>query len=794
MSKLDAHEIPAGGPLDDSVLETIFGALPAGVAVLRGPTHVYDRINDSYWQVVGKRDILGRPVAEALPEVVGQGYIELLDEVYATGVPYVGRGTPIMIDRVGDGVPRLAHLNFAYMPIRNAEGNIHGILIHADDVSELMEGRAEVERLAAQLQDERQRLETIVDRMPAGVVIGDAATGELTLVNREYREFFGASPDHDHDDGYSAFAARTLDGRLLEHDDYPLARTIASGETVIGEQYEFDRIDGERRILELNAAPIHDADGAITAGVSTFFDVTERRRSEQLLAAHQRMLGRVAAGVSLDETLETATQLVERQSPVEAMCSILLVDDAGTLRLGSAPSLPDAYNRAIDGLHVGPLAGSCGTAAHTGEMVIARDVRVDPRWADYHELAVSHGLFSCWSIPIKDTDGTVYGTFATYYRVPRDPERHELDLVRLAAGTAAIAIQRDRLERQRADALVLEREARAQAEARAHAAVSLEFVADGVALVDPEGIVRIWNPAAAAMLDRAPEQVIGRSIVDVLPGWGALIERVVPEESRPRAVPLFIDDAELWLSMTAAPSPVGTVYAFRDVTADQRLEKMRSDLVATVSHELRTPLAAVYGAALTLQSVELTSANAAMLVDMVATESDRLRLLLDDILLASKLEAGGHLTTESQPFDLSELVRATVTAYPSEADDIVVDAPSTPVLAAADEARVRQVLINLVDNARKYGASDRPVEVTVADGHDDVRVSVADHGAGIPRGELERVFEKFYRLDPNLRQGVGGTGLGLYICRGLVERMGGDLTVTSSIGHGSTFTFTLPRG
>jgi signal transduction histidine kinase len=233
------------------------------------------------------------------------------------------------------------------------------------------------------------------------------------------------------------------------------------------------------------------------------------------------------------------------------------------------------------------------------------------------------------------------------------------------------------------------------------------------------------------------------------------------------------------------------------LTAERAIDRLKSDFVATVSHELRTPLAAIYGAALTLRrgDVRLREPQQTGLLEVIATESDRLARIVNDVLFASRLESGTMQTTIER-CDVAELARTVVEAaaqyVPPNVKLTFSPAADTPA-AAADPDKVRQVIANLVDNAIKYSPDGGTVDVTVAPADDGfLRVCVCDEGLGIPRGEHERIFEKFFRLDPNLTLGVGGTGLGLYISRELVERMGGRIWVEPTPGHGSRFVFELP--
>ena len=225
----------------------------------------------------------------------------------------------------------------------------------------------------------------------------------------------------------------------------------------------------------------------------------------------------------------------------------------------------------------------------------------------------------------------------------------------------------------------------------------------------------------------------------------------------------------------------------------REFDRLKDEFIAIVSHELRTPLTSVYGAAMTLESHELDDERKHALLEIVSTEAARLSRLLDDILWVSRLDSGRaqpHIAPVA-PLPLTEeIVDATRTHLPDTLTLELVHDPPLPDVAA-DSDKLRQVLVNLVENAVKYSRAGR-IQVRLSSHYGNVRFSVRDEGPGIPLNQQERIFEKFYRLDPQMTKGVGGTGLGLYICRELVETMDGDMWVESSPGHGSTFSFELP--
>jgi signal transduction histidine kinase len=270
-----------------------------------------------------------------------------------------------------------------------------------------------------------------------------------------------------------------------------------------------------------------------------------------------------------------------------------------------------------------------------------------------------------------------------------------------------------------------------------------------------------------------------------------------PDPGHPEVVvPLETEKGERWIAVSGVQFFGGTVYAFRDLTEVRRLEELKANFISTASHELRTPLAAVYGAAQTLlrHDFALDEGGRDRFVSLIADESERLGRIVNEILLATQLEAG-RLELETEPFDAVELVDRVVEATRAYAPaGVTVDPVVSDALPRidADREKVRQVLVNLVENAIKYSPDGGRVEVAVEPHDDAVLFSVRDEGLGIPADEQGRIFEKFYRLDPHMTRGVGGTGLGLYICNELVGRMGGHIWVESTPGQGSSFLFQLP--
>jgi PAS domain S-box-containing protein len=378
----------------------------------------------------------------------------------------------------------------------------------------------------------------------------------------------------------------------------------------------------------------------------------------------------------------------------------------------------------------------------------------------------------------------------------------QLELAEGLIGLMAAAVRNARLHEQAQGEAAARARAEATAAEREHAARVLEAVGDGVFLLDDEGRVQFWNPAAELVTGRARDEAVGRDADGVFGGWAAVAAEIPVSKgasaARPVTLPVEVEGRELWLSFVAVRSPGGIVYAFRDLTMERDLEAAKSDFIATVSHELRTPMTAVLGAAKTLlrDDIALTPERRLQLLQMIGAQGTRLTQITEEVLLANRLDRG-DLRINSERVDLAELAQEAVDTMRERLPESVSlnaePGANGSVPALGDRHRIEQVLVNLIDNAVKYSPEGGEVRVTTQPVDSSVRVEVADQGMGIPVAEQKSVFEKFYRGDPQHRAVPGGTGLGLYICRELVRRMGGTIGVRSRPGVGSTFFFELPR-
>ena len=318
------------------------------------------------------------------------------------------------------------------------------LLVVCEDITEQKRAEEAARKSESELRD-------LIENVPAMVFI--ALPGPLNrFASRGWREYTGMSSEDTTEAGWQS---------VVHPDD--LQRHIEKWRvcSATGEPYEdearFRRAaDGEYRWFLVRAVPLRDAAGKILKWYGVLTDIEDRKRTEALIAGEKRVLELVAKGEALPDILDSLCRMVEVQAS-GALASILLVE-GDRLKHGGAPSLPQAYTEAIDGVLIGPSVGSCGTAAYCGKQVIVEDIASDPLWVDYRDAALPHSLRACWSTPVFSSQGKVIATFAMYYREPRSPRRRDQEIIEQITNLAGVAIERKRTydQLQRSEAYLAE--------------------------------------------------------------------------------------------------------------------------------------------------------------------------------------------------------------------------------------------------------------------------------------------------------------------------------------------------
>jgi PAS domain S-box-containing protein len=343
----------------------------------------------------------------------------------------------------------------------------------------------------------------------------------------------------------------------------------------------------------------------------------------------------------------------------------------------------------------------------------------------------------------------------------------------------------------------------------------LGLSSDGILLLDGKGRVRVWNQAMERITGVPAEEAVGLAYNEWLAGLDHDGKPVRLEDLLAAATPAnprascevqvrTSEGLERWLRCNHSLLYEGgewttDVVIVHDVTRIRQAERAKTDFVATVSHELRTPITPIKGYVEILQArgPNLTEDKRQDMLRIIAERADHLARLVEDLLLASRISSGPSgsavVGMQRECTDLTEAARRAAADWLRGPDSrLELDLPDGPLEVFADPLRLVQVLANLISNAHKYSPATQPVRLRVWRDDGWAKAAVADRGRGIPRDELDRVFEKFHRVEDPMTMTTGGTGLGLYIARELARAMGGEIEASSAPRRGSTFTVRLP--
>lgn len=562
-------------------------------------------------------------------------------------------------------------------------------------VAELEVTESQLEEARSRQQEAEQRLRTLLDYAPEAIVMLDAETGRFIDVNPSAEKLFGMprkalvemgpfelSPQSQPDGVPSGSAAAKRVGEAL------------SGKTPVFEWWHINA-SGEQFPCEVRLVKMPWGDRNVIRGSIT--EISDQKQLELCEQGRSQVLERIARGESLDEVLHVLVKTIESLFP-GMLCSVLVLDpETGCLRTGAGPSLPAFYNAAVNGLKIGPGVGSCGTAAFTGERVIVADLMTHPYWASFVSIVEKAKLRACWSEPILSLNGKVLGTFAMYFRAPRQPARAELEIIGIAAQLASVAIEHD---------------------------------------VNKQ----------------------------MLQGLNESLERRVTTRTKDLA------------------------------TANTELERSNDELqqfAYVASHDLQEPLRMVtsFGTLLREELSDQLSQDANEWLGFVIEGGSRMQALVNDLLDYSRIDG------QARPFqsvDLNSVLDEVMVSLRPSIDDTrsVITVDQLPNVVG-DRPQIVQLLQNLISNGIKFHEKQPPqIRISGEQTDDGWLISVTDQGIGMAEEYSECIFDFFKRLHG--RDRFPGTGIGLPICKRIVERHGGRIWAESSLNHGSTFSFILP--
>lgn len=333
----------------------------------------------------------------------------------------------------------------------------------------------------------------------------------------------------------------------------------------------------------------------------------------------------------------------------------------------------------------------------------------------------------------------------------------------------------------------------------------LKSISHGILAIDIDGNIMLINEEAKRMLKCNSEKQIEGLNVNVLINEEKLLKEIVSFKGskQNKSKELKIND-DLVYKISLDPIYlqdvkniiIGSIVNIEDITEKVRLENMRSDFVANVSHELKTPLTSISGFVETLKlNEDIDPQTRNRFLGIIESESNRLKRLIEDILLLSFIENQENSLVDSVNIYEVFIEIYDMTSYIAKSKNIKLtyEFSDKSIKVCSNRDYIKQVFLNLIDNAIKYTPENKEVHVNVSSSKGNICISVKDTGVGIPEEDIERIFERFYRVDKARSRDVGGTGLGLAIIKHIVKSLGGNISVKSELGKGSEFIVIIPQ-
>ena len=527
----------------------------------------------------------------------------------------------------------------------------------------------------------------------------------------------------------------------------------------------------------------------------------DKRQLEQRLSTASSV-AEVTPPVTTEDELESTLRLFVKKVAMILQadkCLIMLLDQESGELYAQKPAfgIPEEMMRT---LRVSVGEGIAGEVFRTGKPMLVNNPLGDPR-TKKDQIGLLH-IRDMLSVPLsierKDEDqrvveSTTIGVMHVFNKRGQNGFNEEdQSILQILARNAASVISNAQLFIH----ITSQRE---------QLASTLQSILSGVLVVNNGGRVLLMNSAAKRIFsvpgDDGHDSMLNE-VVKVDKVLEMVTHTLATNEERTEEISIFSPTEKVFQAQTALLKSddgevSGVVATFNDITELRNVERMKTEFVSSVSHELRTPLTSIKGFIRTLLDDAdgyYDRGTQMEFYGIIDTECDRLVRLINDLLNVSRIEAGRALELNLQMVDVANMVNRVAASQRSYTTrhEIKVEAPDD-LKIVADEDKLDQILTNLLSNAIKYSPDGGVITISAQDLQDRVAVAVTDQGIGIPPEHLDKIFARFHRVDTKDTRQAGGTGIGLYLVKHLVEAHGGRITVASEVGKGSTFTFVMPK-
>lgn len=731
-----------------ALLRYAFEHAPAFIARVKGPSHVFEMANPAYHRLVGHRDLIGKSVSEALPEVVEQGFIALLDGVLATGEPFFATEMPVLLQRRPDAEPEQRCVNFVYLPVYDGHGVASGIFCHGVDVTEQVRARREAERVS---RDNQVMMDRSLD-----VICTIDRDGRFVRVSAAAEALWGYTPEE--------LVGRTYLDLVVEEDREKTAASVArvmGGEPVTDFENRYLRRDG-RVVTQLWSARWLEEDGLMFCVAR---DVTEllRQRAE-LLRSEQRFRALVESSAQVIWIADEYGFVTERGDAWERFTGQTKQESCGW--------------RWTEAIHPEDLARitPIWQEALASKQVYAFKYRVRRADGRYH-------WFSVRGVPLFDAEGRFVEWIGTCTDIQEKKQAEEA----LQESEARYRLLFDNS----LDGVLLTAPDGRILKANPAMCQMVGYTEEEICALGRTGLVDRTDPRLPAAIAERERTGYFRGELTFIRKDGSKIpvevsSAVYRDPSGEVRTSMFVRDVtELRANMKEL------------VEAKEKAEEMsrlKDAFLANMSHEIRTPLTSIIGFSEILR--EVVTGDGLQFAEAIEASGQRLLRTLESVLDLAQIESGTLRLQESR-FDLVHEVQEVVSLLHRAAEKkglvLSASAAASPLPVVLDRGVVSRILMNLVSNAVKF-TRQGSVTVKVREEGSEAVIDVTDTGIGISAAFLPHIFDEFRQESTGQSRSHEGNGLGLTITKRLVDLVGGAIRAESEPGRGTTMTVRFPNG
>lgn len=727
----------------------VLAHVPAMICIVRGPEHVFEVANEKYYQLLGNRDIIGKPVREAIPEVGNQGFFEVLDQVYKTGVPFIGSEIPIKIN-LDSTTQKDSILDFVYQPTLDKNGKVDGIFVHAIDVTEKVLARKKIEV-------SEKELRSVIDTVPAIIWITNER-GESNYLNKNWYSYTGQAPEEA--EGFGWLNAVHPDDRGRAEKAFLKAH---SGKESYSVSFRLRNKNGDYRWTINHGSPKFNSNGAYEGMIGTVVDVHEEKLKEQLIKEKGHRLKSIVEEATVATALYTGKDMV-----------IELANDAMIQVWGKDSSVQGKKLKdALPELEGQPFHSLLEEVYTTGKTYWGKEDKV----GIIIDGELRYNYYNFTYKPLRNEKGEIYGILNMAIDVT--------DIVR----SKNLLKESEFHFRQMAD-LMPEKVTNTDAEGNFvyFNQIWLDYTGLSSKELKSQGWSRLLHPDDKKEFENNWKRSLESGLdfemeIRILSKNGNYKWHL----SRAEAVKDENGAIKMWIS------------THTQIHKLKEEEKKKEDFLKMVSHELKTPVTSIKGYVQLLLSLlknrnggDISSLPLQPSLERIDHQIVRLTRLIAEMLDLSRLEEN-KLELQKTTFNINDLVDQTVQDinYTNTQHNIEV-IHDYHCEVYADKDRIGQVLINFITNAIKYSPESRDVKVSIRREKEKfVEVAVRDRGIGIEKANQKKIFRRFYRIGGKSEETYAGFGIGLYLANEIIQRHKGYIKVNSEIGKGSEFSMVL---